>query len=127
MTQLHKKFTDDQVKELMQRYLNKELKSEHIQQMLKIKKRQFFKLLKEYRQNPQTFSIRYTRIAKTRTLDPKIEKNILKELKATKEFIDDKDFPIRFYNYTFIKKDLETRHDQKVALSTIISHAKKNR
>lgn len=126
MTQLHKKFTDDQVKELMQRYLNKELKSEHIQQMLKIKKRQFFKLLKEYRQNPQTFSIRYTRIAKTRILDPKIEKNILKELKATKEFIDDKDFPIRFYNYTFIKKDLETRHDQKVALSTIIRHAKKN-
>ena len=57
---------------------------------------------------------------------PRFEKNILKELKATKEFIDDKDFPIRFYNYTFIKKDLETRHDQKVALSTIISHAKKD-
>ena len=74
MTQLHKKFTDEQVKELMQRYLNKELKSEHIQQMLRIKRRQFFKLLKEYRQNPQTFSVRYTRIAKTRILDPKIRK-----------------------------------------------------
>ena len=126
MTQLHKKFTDEQVKEFMQRYLNKELKSEHIQQMLRIKRRQFFKLLKEYRQNPQIFSIRYTRIAKTRILDPKIEKNILKQLKATKEFIDDKDFPIKFYNYTFIKKDLEASHNQKVALSTIISHAKKN-
>lgn len=126
MTQLHKKFTDGQVKELLQRYLNKELKSEHIQQMLRIKRRQFFKLLKEYRQNPQIFSIRYTRIAKTRILDSKIEKNILKELKATKAFIDDKDFPIKFYNYTFIKKDLEANHHQKVALSTIISHAKKN-
>jgi hypothetical protein len=126
MVQLHKKFTDEQVKDFMKRYLNKELKSEHIQQMLRIKRRQFFKLIKEYRQNPQTFSIRYTRIAKTRILDPKIEKNILKELKATKEFIDDKDFPIKFYNYTFIKKDLETRHDQKVALSTIIRHAKEN-
>lgn len=126
MVQLHKKFTDEQVKDLMKRYLNKELKSEHIQQMLRIKRRQFFKLLKEYRQNPQTFSIRYTRIAKTRILDPKIKRNILKELKATKEFIDDKDFPIKFYNYTFIKKDLETRHDQKVALSTIIRHAKEN-
>lgn len=126
MVQLHKKFTDEQVKDLMKRYLNKELKSEHIQQMLRIKRRQFFKLLKEYRQNPQTFSIRYTRIAKTRILDPGIEENILKELKATKEFIDDKDFPIKFYNYTFIKKDLETRHDQKVALSTIIRHAKEN-
>lgn len=126
MVQLHKKFTDEQVKDLMKRYLNKELKSEHIQQMLRIKRRQFFKLLKVYRQNPQTFSIQYTRIAKTRIIDPKIEKNILKELKSTKAFIDDKDMPIRFYNYTFIKKDLETRHNQKVALSTIIAHAKKN-
>lgn len=126
MVQLHKKFTDEQVKDLMKRYLNKELKSEHIQEMLRIKRRQFFKLLKVYRQNPQTFSIQYTRIVKTRIIDPKIEKNILKELKSTKSFIDDKDMPIRFYNYTFIKKDLETRHHQKVALSTIIAHAKKN-
>mgnify|MGYP001585938442 CR=1 FL=1 len=126
MEQLHKKFTDEQVKDLMKRHLNKELKSEHIQQMLKIKRRQFFKLLKVYRQNPQTFSIRYTRIAKTRTLDPKIEKNILKELKSTKSFIDDKDIPIRFYNYTFIQKDLEQRLNQKVSLPTIIDRAKKN-
>ena len=126
MVQLHKKFTDEQVKDIMKRYLNKELKSEHIQQMLRIKRRQFFKLLKVYRQNPQTFSIQYTRIAKTRIIDPKIEKNILKELQSSKKFIDDKSMPIRFYNYTFIKKYLETRHDQKVALSTIIAHAKKN-
>lgn len=126
MVQLHKKFSDEQVKDLMKRYLNKELKREHIQQMLKIKKRQFFKLLKVYRQNPQAFSIRYTRIAKTRTIDPKIEENILRELKSTKAFIDDKEIPIRFYNYTFIKKDLETRYDQKVSLSTIIARAKKN-
>lgn len=126
MGQLHKKFTDEQVKDLMKRYLDKELKSEHIQQMLRIKRRQFFKLLKVYRQNPQTFSIRYTRIVKTRIIDPKIEKNILKELKFTKSFIDDKDIPIRFYNYTFIQKDLEQRFHQKVSLPTIIDRAKKN-
>lgn len=43
MAQLHKRFTDQQVKELMQRYSKKELKREHIQQMLQIKRRQFFK------------------------------------------------------------------------------------
>lgn len=84
MAQLHKRFTDQQVKELMQRYSKKELKREHIQQMLQIKRRQFFKLFKEYSQNPETFSIQYKRSDPTRTIDPKIEKNIVKELKIAK-------------------------------------------
>jgi len=126
MEQLHKRFTNEQVKDIMQRYLRKELKREHIQEMLRIKRRQFFKLLKEYRSSPQEFSIQYTRDAKTRSIDPAIERNILKELKSTKSFIDDKDIPIGSYNYSFIKKDLEVRHHQKVAVSTIINHAKKH-
>ena len=79
MEQLHKRFTDQQVKELMQRYSKKELKREHIQQMLQIKRRQFFKLFKEYSQNPETFSIQYKRTDPTRVIDPKVEKNIIKE------------------------------------------------
>lgn len=126
MTQIHKKFTDEQVKDFMQRYLNNELKREHIQQVLKIKRRQFFKLLKEYRANPQTFSIRYTRIAKTRLIDPKIEKNILKELEKTKALIEHKAIPVWSYNYNFIKKDLEANKNQKVSLQTIINKAKKH-
>ena len=126
MKQLHKRFTNEQIRDLMQRYLNKELKREHIQQMLKIKRRQFFKLLKEYRGNPEDFSIQYTRTAKTRGIDIAIENNILKELKSTKGFIDDKDIPIRSYNYSFIKKDLEHRYSQIVSVPTIINHAKKH-
>jgi hypothetical protein len=125
MEQLHKRFSNEQIKDLMQRYLNKELKREHIQQVLKIKRRQFFKLLQEYRKDPGCFSVQYVRNQKTRSIDPAIEKNILKELKSTKTFIDDKDIPITSYNYSFIKKDLEIRHHQKVAVSTIINHAKK--
>jgi hypothetical protein len=126
MEQLHKRFTNEQIKDLMQRYLNKELKREHIQQMLKIGRRRFFELLKEYRRNPESFSVQYIRTQKTRGIDPAIEKNILKELKSTKRFIDDKDIPITSYNYSFIKKDLEIHRHQKVAVSTIINHAKKH-
>lgn len=125
MAQLHKRFTDQQVKELMQRYSKKELKREHIQQMLQIKRRQFFKLFKEYSQNPETFSIQYKRTNATRTIDPKIEKNIIKELKIAKEFIDNKQMPIWSYNYSFIKNGLENLYKQKVSLSTIINKAKK--
>lgn len=125
MAQLHKRFTDQQVKELMQRYSKKELKREHIQQMLQIKRRQFFKLFKEYSQNPETFSIQYKRANATRTIDPKIEKNIIKELTVAKEFIDNKQMPIWSYNYSFIKNGLQKLYSQKVSLSTIINKAKK--
>ena len=125
MAQLHKRFTDQQVKELMQRYSKKELKREHIQQMLQIKRRQFFKLFKEYSQNPETFSIQYKRANAPRTIDPKIEKNIVRELKIAKEFIDNKQMPIWSYNYSFIKDGLEKLYRQKVSLSTIINKAKK--
>jgi hypothetical protein len=124
MEQLHKRFTNEQVKDLIQRYIKKELKREHIQQMLNIKRRQFFKLLKEYRDNPKDFSIQYERQTKTRSIDPAIEKNILKELKKVKSFIDDKSMPVWSYNYNFIKKDLEANKDQKVSLQTIINKAK---
>ena len=121
---IHRKFTNEQVKDLMQRYLNGEIKREHVQTILNIGKSRFFGLLADYRKNPQEFSIAYERTQNTRTIDPGIETNILKELKATKNFIDNKDMPIWSYNYSFIKNDLENRHGQKVALQTIINRAK---
>ena len=122
--QIHKKFTDEQVKDLMQRYLNGELKRQHVQEILNIGPTRFFALLKKYRENPEGFTLAYRRSGKTRSIDPKIEKNILKELKTTKTFIDNKDMPIWSYNYSFIKKELENQHQQKVALQTIINRAK---
>jgi len=124
MEQLHKRFTNEQVKDLIKRYLNKELKREHIQQVLKIKRRRFFKLLKEYRKNPENFSIHFERTNPTRILEPKIEKNLLKELKIAKGFIEHKDIPIHSYNYSFIKNELKNRYNQEVSLQTIINKAK---
>ena len=56
-TQLHKNFTDDQVKSFLKSYLDKEIKISYILQMLKIKRRRFFKLLAKYRKDPDSFSI----------------------------------------------------------------------
>ncbi|GAF86185.1 unnamed protein product, partial [marine sediment metagenome] len=39
--QLHKNFTDDQVKSLLKSYLDKKIKINYILQMLKIKRRRF--------------------------------------------------------------------------------------
>jgi len=124
--QIHKKFTDEQVKDLMQRYLKGELKRQHIQEVLNIGPTRFFALVKRYRDNPEGFTIQYKRSEATRTINPKVEKNILKELKTTKDFIDNKDMPIWSYNYSFIKSDLENRYQQKVSLPTIINRAKQH-
>lgn len=43
--QLHKNFTDDQVKSLFEKYSKKEIKLNYILQILRIKRSRFFELL----------------------------------------------------------------------------------
>lgn len=122
--QIHKRFTDEQVKDLMKRYVANEINRKHIQGILNIGKARFFKMLKTYRANPETFSIQYRRTGKTRTIDPGIEKNILVELKETKKLITNRDMPVWTYNYSFIRKELLKNHKQTVSVPTIINRAK---
>ena len=124
--QLHKNFTDGQVKSLLKSYLNKEIKMNYILQMLKIKRKRFFLLLAKYRKYPDNFSIQYERKTINRKINPDIEKNIIKELKIEKDLIKAKEVPIKYYNYSFIKDLLEQKYNQKVSLPTIIDRAKKN-
>ncbi len=82
MAQIHKKFTDDQVKDLIKRYILAKKDRKYIQEILNIKKSRFFELIKQYRIDPGKFSIQYDRKTKTRSIDSRIEKNIIKELKV---------------------------------------------
>jgi len=124
--QLHKNFTDSQVKSLLKSYLDKKNKISYILQMLSIKRRRFFELLAKYRKNPDNFSIQYKRKTINRKIDKAIEINIVKELKIEKDLIKAKDVPIKYYNYSYIKDLLEQKYSQKVSLPTIIDRAKRN-
>jgi hypothetical protein len=126
MVQLHKEFTDSQVKELIERYLKREIKIHYVLQILGIKRSRFFALIKEYRKDPNKFSIQYTRKTKTRKISESIEHNIIKELRIEKDMIENIEIPLRYYNYSYIKDLLETKYNQKVSLPTIIDRAKKN-
>jgi len=126
MVQLHRKFTDSQVKELIERYLRKEIERKYIQEVLGIGKTRFFSLIKAYRQNPDEFSIQYTRNSKTRKISQDIEDSIVKELQIEKKLIENKDIPLRRYNYNYVKDLLEIKYHQKVSLPTIIDRVKKN-
>jgi hypothetical protein len=126
MSQVHKRFTSDQVKELLDRYLRKKVEREYLQEILGIKKRRFFLLLKHYREDPRHFTTQYQRRAPSRSLSSEIEKNILRELTIEKKTIENKDIPLKSYNYSYIKNRLQTTYRQKVSLNTIIHRARKH-
>jgi len=73
--QLHKNFTDEQVKLLLKSY--------------------FFKLLARYKKNPNNFSIQYNRKTINRKIDKAIEINIIKELNRENDLIKAKEVPIK--------------------------------
>lgn len=125
MSQLHKHFTSDQVKELLERYLRNEIERKHLQEILGIKERRFFSLVRQYRENPHHFTIQYHRASPFR-ISKNLEQHILKELSIEKEIIQNKEIPLKSYNYSYIKDRLKDQYRQKVSLPTIIDRAKKH-
>jgi len=126
MSQIHKRFTPDQVKELLERCSNKEIERKYIQEILGSGKSRFFMLLKQYKENPQNFTTQYQRTAPPWIISPEIEHNILRELTIEKKIILNQQIPLKSYNYSYIKDLLRRKYHQKVSLPTIIDRAKKH-
>ena len=125
MSQLHKRFTSDQVKELLERYLRNELERTYIQEILGIGRRRFFTLVKEYRENPHQFNIQYERTSPPR-IPRGLEETLLSELSIEKNLIQNKDVPLKSYNYSYVKDRLQKQYRQKISLTTVINRAKKH-
>ena len=122
--QLHQRFSTKGVKMILQKYLDKKIKLAYVLDILKIKRRRFFELLKKYKKNPDEFSIQYNRKRATRRISEEIETNIISELEKERKLIEDKEIPIIFYNYSYIKDRISQNFGQNVSLPTIINRAK---
>jgi len=123
MCQIHRRFTDEQVKVLLQGYCQGQLSRTNVQELLGIRKSRFFALLKAYRQDPEGFTIAYQRSTPAR-LSAEVEAKIERALLREKAIVEDPDLPISGYNYTAIKDRLEGKGIE-VSLTTIIDRAKK--
>ncbi len=123
--QLHKRFSDEQVKMFLEKYTNEKVELRYILETLQIRRRRFFQLLREDRRDPDNFSIQYKRKRATKTISKDVEENIISELEKEKRLIEDKSIPITFYNYSYIKDQIYQAYGQKVSLPTIIVRAKK--
>ena len=123
--QLHKQFSNQEVKELLEKYSKRVLNLRQALIFLKVKRSRFFVLLKMYKENPVGFSIEFKRAVAPRRIDQKSENKIMGELKKEASLIADKNNPVQHFNYSYLKEVLETKHGVKVSLPTIISRAKK--
>jgi len=122
MEQIHKRFTAGQVKVLLKGYCQGTLDRLAIEEILDINKTRFFALLRQYRRNPENFSISYQRNTPAR-LSAFVEEEIEKKLMLDKSLIEDSTLPITTYNYSAIRDRLAER-GIRIALSTIIDRAK---
>jgi hypothetical protein len=122
MDQIHKRFTVEQVKFCLQSYTQGTIGRTEVEEMLQINKTRFFALLKEYRRDPESFSIAYERQTPAR-VSTEAEAAIVKELLREKELIENPDLPITSYNYTAIRDRLEKKGFT-VSATTITKRAK---
>lgn len=123
MTHLHRRFTDDQIKVLLNGYCQGLLGRGEIQEILDVGKTRFFALLKEYRQDPETFSVAYERHTPGR-LPAAVEEEIEKELLRERDIVEDKRLPISGYNYSALRDRLKKK-GIKVSVTTIIDRAQR--
>jgi hypothetical protein len=97
MSQLHKKFGDEQVKAILRNYQEGQMTRQHAQELLGIGKSRFFVLLQQYRTSPTSMSIEYHRKAPGR-ISSEADQLVRQELKREKDLVEDQRLPISSYN-----------------------------
>src|SRR3989338_2022595 len=123
--QIHKRLIDEQVRVILDRYVQKEISALQTMNLLDLKWRQFFEWVKRYKEQGEDFSIECPRSNGHRRISESIEENIFKELNLDKALIEDSAMPVSFYNYSFIQDQIEKKYQQEVSLPTITDRAKK--
>lgn len=126
-TQLHKRFTEKQVRDIVGKYGTKQLRAKEACRYLGIGRTRLHALAKAYRTNAKAIIVSYKRRTANNILKPSIKDHILTELAFEKEkIIDNPNVPTTRYNYSYIRNLLLEKYEEKVSLPTIITLAKAN-
>jgi len=122
--QLHRRFTDDQIKLLLDLYLNKTIRLQQILQQLECTKGRFYQILREYRKDPTNFTIAYAQNKPNRRLSEEADKIIREELEKDRKLIGNEEIPIWQYNYAAVRDNVVKRLNRKVSAQTVRNRAK---
>jgi len=121
MKQLHKRFSSEQVKELLNKYEQGNVERQLIEEMLGIAKAQFFRLLKKFRED-ENFSIDYQRQAVNRQIETGYDDLIRQELQEQYELI--KMGATFRYNYSYAVKEIHRKFGAEISDETVRTRAK---
>lgn len=117
--QLHKRFITEQVKIIFQWYCDKAINLKEARDRLEVSEQRFFQLLAEYRKNPDAFSITYpSRVAHNRVPDT-VNAVIREELEKEKALIENRDMPVRQYNYAAVRDEVGRRIQRNISDETV--------
>lgn len=125
MGQIHKQFSDDEVKQYLKWYEDKVFTKTEVLRALGIKDSRFYVLLARFRNKPKEFTVAYSRVVKTRVLPPTVVKQIRKELEIERGFIQNLAMPIMFYNYAAIRDAVEVNTGHCLSAQTVINYARR--
>src|SRR3989338_7029434 len=125
--QIHKRLSDEQIAFILAKYASKEISLSYALEHLQLKRAGFFKLLANYRNNPDGFTAATLRNqSDKRKISSVAEQAITAELMKEKQLIENKNMPIKFYNYSAVRDDILAKHAIEISVPTIISRAKQN-
>lgn len=122
--QLHKRFTDDQIKLLLNLYLNKTIPLPQVLQQLECTKGRFYQILRDYRKSPEKFTIAYSRNRPQHRLPEEVDRIIREELQKDRSLIGDKEIPVWNYNYAAIRDSVVKRINREISAQTVRNRAK---
>lgn len=125
MGQLHKQFSDDEVKQYLKWYEDKVFTKAEVLQALGIKDSRFYALLAQFRKQPTAFSVAYHRSRATHRLPSAVIKRIRQELETEQGFIANPAMPIMFYNYAAIRDAVEASTGCSLSAQTVINYARR--
>jgi len=103
--QLHKRFTQEQVKAILNGYQQGNLTVQESLDLLEVKSTTFFTLVRQYRKNPETFSIEYKRLS-PRKISSQTEKMIQQALYDDRQLVENPKIPVRELPSYWIRQEI---------------------
>jgi hypothetical protein len=120
-SQLHKRFTADQVRTILLWYEDGTISRADACERLQCSRSRFFQLLEAYRQDRDGFAITPKRESwVTRSpIPPAIEAEIRRALERERSLIENPAMPIRTYNYTAVRDEVTERSGTPLSIETV--------
>lgn len=121
---IHRRFTDEHVKVLLDLYQQRVVSLEDALQRLGCGRSRFFVLLKRYRQDPPRFTITYPRHRAQHRLPATLDVVIRDELAKDQALIRDPQVALSGYNYAFVRDEVRRHTGQTISVQTVRNRAK---